>query len=536
MIIEKNKKDFESESQPMTATKRLLAGLPEMADLELVGDDGIRVPALRCVLACSSRVMRDLFYGGASSSAPSSVVKIGGCSSRTLRALVEFCCCDELNASIWDASCPPKEIIRDVVALARVAHDYGIHNVEDRVLEGINPLIDAIPPLACVVFNFADPMKTENVYKAAMSRIQENPNICLQDDGKSMGGMVCLSPQKVKALFQDTSLPVDELFLFQQLLRWRAFNENRYPNTLEICKELVGFVNLAYIDPNDIKATVLDSELVDDRNVINALLEQSIAATREGLAFAAMRGTHAQNQIYAKVQNAGTPECNGFYKQIQVKEFVLCFGKKIDEKRMMLLVKDEQAVWKICDRDDIYYEWRADQDGNRNQFPVTGWMASHPRNERLPTPAVRWYRPRGKSPRLQVTDPGCPSPRSTASVISPVPIQLTSRIPTSSPGEMGLTPRPDLRSFSSTDGYVSVPPSTQAGIRTPVPKFQITKQQTSQQYPPRLKSTSARSSPQIPSQTPPKARAVAISRKPATSQGLGFPTMASLRESISWTK
>jgi len=202
----------------------------------------------------------------------------------------------------------------------------------------------------------------------------------------------------------------------------------------------------------------------------------------------------------------------------------------------MLLVKDEQAVWKICDRDDIYYEWRADQDGNRNQFPVTGWMASHPRNERLPTPAVRWYRPRGKSPRLQVTDPGCPSPRSTASVISPVPIQLTSRIPTSSPGAMGLTPRPDLRSFSSTDGYVSVPPSTQAGIRTPVPKFQITKQQTSQQYPPRLKSTSARSSPQIPSQTPPKARAVAISRKPATSQGLGFPTMASLRESISWTK
>ena len=524
----------------MTATRRLLAGLRDgkMADLELVGDDGIRVPALRCVLACASPVMHNLLYGDPSR-ATSSVVKIGGCSSRTLRALVEYCCSDELNASIWDGSCPPAEIVKDIVALARVAHAYGIPNMEERVLEGINPLMGAIPPLACVVFNFADPKTTRSIYQSALGMIREKPYVCLQQEGQNVGGMVCLSPQKVKEIVQDTNLQVDELFLFKQLLHWRAFNRNVYPNSAAMCKELVSFINLTYIDPSDLKATVVDSGLVDDRKVIDALLEQSISATREGLAFAAMRGSHGKDQIYAMIHDAGTPECNGLYKQIKREGTVLCFGKVIDEKRMMLLLKDSHSTWKICDHNDIYYEWNADQDGHKDQFPVSGWLASSHMNRRMSTPAIRWFRPRGKSPRLPVPSGHSSIPSSSMHLTKTpattrIPISTPSTATRSSPGEEGLLTNPlhhHLRSHHSMDEYDSEASSSTSRLRSSPQTYQHQNQNQNQHYQHQHQHQlhprpTGNESPRTP---------VAVRIAPRTpSPHLGFPTMASIKESVTW--
>ena len=549
------KKENPSNQPAMTATRRLLAGLRDgkMADLELIGDDGVKVPALRCVLACSSPVMHNLLYGEPSREA-SSVIKIGGCSSRTLRALVEYCCSDELNASIWDGSCPPAEIVKDIVALARVAHAYGIPNMEERVLEGINPLMGAIPPLACVVFNFADPNTTASIYQAALGMIRKNPYVCLQQEGHNMGGLVCLSPQKVKDIVQDTSLQVDELFLFKQLLRWRAFNRNVFPNSADICKELVNFINLSYIDPSDIKATVVDSGLVEDRKVIDALLEQAISATREGLAFAAMRGTYGKDQIYAMIRDAGTPECNGLYKQIKRDDTALCFAKVIDEKRMMVLLKDSTSTWKICDHNEIFYEWRVEEDGNSGQFPVSGWLASTHTNRRMSTPTIRWYRPRGQSPRLATYSGASSAPsyippsspprhpeKAAATAITPIPRNVTN----SSSSEEKIHSNPlhhHIRSHRSMDEYgmgtpTSSPLQRRASPPTVEREYQRQNQSTNNsgqchsQYQPQHYSRPVLS--ESPQQSSPVAMHHIAPRTPSPPH-LGFPTMASIREAASW--
>lgn len=416
------------DSQPMTATKRLLAGLRDgkMADIELVGDDGVRVPALRCVLACASPVLHKLLYGDPTR-ATQSVIKISGCGNKTLRALVEYCCSDELNASIWDGSCPPSEIVKDIVALARVSHAYGIPNMEERVLDGINPLMGAIPPLACVVFNYADPNTTNLIYSSALALIREKPYTCLQQEGQNIGGMVCLSPDKLKAIIRDVALEVDELFLFNQLVRWRSHNRNVYSNASAICKALVAHIDLTYIDPRDIKAVVLDSGLVEDKTVIDALLDQSISATREGLAFAAMRGSKAKNQVYAMVQGTGNADINGLYKQVPRAGTLLCFGKIIDEKRMMLLLKDTHTSWKICDNSHVYYQWRSSDENHFDQFPVTGWMdVTHGVVKTKSVPTVKWFRPRGSTPRL-------PTSMSRLSSSSSMPFDHRQ-----SPGDIGL--------------------------------------------------------------------------------------------------
>ncbi|CAB9508036.1 BTB POZ domain containing [Seminavis robusta] len=433
------------DSEPMTATKRLLAGLRDgkMADVELVGDDGIRVPALRCVLACASPVMHNLLYGDPAR-ASSSVVKISGCSNKTLRALVEYCCSDELNASIWDGSCPPAEIVKDIVALARVSHAYGIPNMEERVLEGINPLMAAIPPLACVVFNYADPSTTRAIHKSALAMIREKPYVCLQQEGQNVGGMICLSPEKLQEVIRDTGLQVDELFLFKQLIRWRSYNRNVYANATAICKQLVSYIDLNYIDPGDIKNFVIDSGLVEDKSIIDALLEQSIAATREGLAYAAMRGNMGKDQIYAMVQGAGTPECNGLYKQIHKEGTLMCYGKVVDEKRMMLLLKDNHTSWKICDHETLYYEWTSHIDSHHDQYPVSGWVAASHNASTMPTPTIKWFRPRGKSPRL----PRSAAPSSSSSVPHLPP--ASTRIPINPASSFDGRPSPGEKGLSST--------------------------------------------------------------------------------------
>lgn len=475
MPTKKHQKEMSSE--PMTATRRLLAGLRDgkMADVELVGDDGVRVPALRCVLACSSPVMHNLLYSDPAR-ANQSVIKIAGCSNKTLKALVEYCCSDELNASIWDGSCPPAEIVKDIVALARVSHAYGIPNMEERVLEGINPLMGAIPPLACVVFNYADPSTTKNIHQSALALIREKPYTCLQQEGQNVGGMVCLCPEKLKEIIRDVALQVDELFLFKQLVRWRSYNRNIYPNASAVSKQIVQYIDLTYIDPSDIKAIVLDSGLVEDRKIVEALLEQAISATKEGLAFAAMRGgTKDKKQVYAMIQGSGNPDCNGLFKQVHREGTLLCYGKIIDETRMMLLMKDSHASWKICDHQRVFYEWKSNNESHYDQFPVNGWMdvsSPAPSAGDKPVPTVKWFRPRGAGPRLPTS-----VPRPPPSAHHFAPPQASARIPVTSgpPGDASIAnshlSHQHIRHHQSMDENDSIssplPTPLQSGIRSP---------------------------------------------------------------------
>lgn len=529
-----------------------------MADLELVGDDGIRVPALRCVLACASPILHNLLYGDPSR-ASQSVVKISGCSNKTLRALVEYCCSDELNASIWDGSCPPAEIVKDIVALARVSHAYGIPNMEERVLEGINPLMGAIPPLACVVFNYADPETTKAIYNSALSLIREKPYTCLQQEGQNVGGMVCLSPNKLKGIIRDTALQVDELFLFKQLVRWRSFNRNIYSNATAVCKQLVTYIDLTYIDPSDIKAIVLDSGLFEDRAIIEALLEQSISATREGLAFAAMRGASGKEQVYAMVQGVSA-DINGLYKQVQKEGTLLCYGKMVDEKRMILLVKDSRSSWKICDNENLFYEWRSASTSHYDQFPVTGWVnASRIAGTGKPVPTVKWFRPRGASPRL-------PSSASRPSSISSIPPKSRAPVlpfdPRESPGESSLSTHdhllahPEIRQHQSMDEHDrrQAPSPTNLASRMRPPPSHLTSRhptdssshlhqqhhlhyssQHAHQHQHLFPSRSMKDEYHSHHRTSSPHEPLAMGISPRTpSPRLGFTAMPSVKESVSW--
>ncbi|CAB9514524.1 expressed unknown protein [Seminavis robusta] len=434
----------------MSVTERLIACLRNetMTDVALVGDDGIPVPAARYILGSASAAFQPLLYGNSNRDGNSSTVNIRESNQKSLTALVEFCCSDELNTSIW-ADSHPLEIVQDTVALAKLGHTYGVPTLQMRVKEFLNPLMLAYPPLACSVFNLADSIATPDVYAASLVILQEQAYTALKcnntnsssssKEGKggnkgTVGTMTCFTPSKLEDILSDNDIDADELFLFQQLVAWRDHNDYKFTNANGICKSLVRHLDLSSIDPNAIETVVMQSGFVTAEMLVKALMAQAKSATHEGLAFASIRGPRGKKYAHVLVQGAGDAECNGVYVHVKRDKAknssggtpptgrnLLYFIKKPSTgnatpgqpimpatNKTFVMVQDSAGIWRICDSDkSILYECRSPSNGAED-FPHTGWSAV---SGELPAPECSWLRPHSN---VSGSHHQGPAPRSSA--------------------------------------------------------------------------------------------------------------------------
>jgi hypothetical protein len=364
-----------------------------------------------------------------------------------------------LNTTIW-AHCNPLEIVQDTIALAKLAHTYEIPNLQMKVKNFLNPLMQAYPPLACSVFDLADPISTPDVYAAALVIIREQPYVALktgrsssEDTGKRygpLGGIIILSPDKLEDVMSDNDVEADELFLFQQLVAWRDYNEPKYMHANSICKSMVRHLDLSSIDPNEIETTVMQSGFVTADMVVQALMAQAKSANKQGLAFASIRGPRGKKYAHILVQNAGIPDANGVYIHVnninrppgqnnptQGRNLVYFIKKPavpnnadpLDQitPKTYILVQDDTGIWRLCDSDkNILYDWHPDANPGMD-FPHSGWS---PVAGELPRPECSWLRePQHPNKSTSATD--TTSATSTASPRS-VTMQTSSLCPVSS--------------------------------------------------------------------------------------------------------
>lgn len=389
----------------------------KIKDLELIGKDGVRVPALRCVLGSASPVLERMLYGEFAEAQRSSI-EMGDCSSRVLQALVEFCCSDRLNISLWeDHSIDLDEMMQDLVEVAKLGHTYAVPDLQEAVLSHIMPRLKDDPSLACPVLNASHPIPTPELYAAAIETIQSQPYVALKrNDETNSGGIVCLCPEKLEEVLKDMDIEADELFLFECLVEWREHNEQHFDNIREICDQMIGHFRFTCIDPKDLKSSVLPSGIVSTEKLLDAFMEQAISASNEGLAFAAFRGPRGpegQQRGHALVQGAGNKGCNGIYTQQQkdISNHPLLYYIKPDKKNGVTyyLIKDRTESWKICENTTPLYEWKAYNQGSHRQhedFPQTGWSLASSSNGMLsgkvksPAPTCKFFRSRdGPKPK-----------------------------------------------------------------------------------------------------------------------------------------
>ena len=422
----------------------------KIKDLELIGRDGVRVPALRCILGSASPVLERMLYGDFAEAKQSSIEMGDDCSSKALQALVEYCCSDRLNIHLWEdddlvpATAPAQnqektanasisnakitdwnEMMQDLVAVAKLGHTYAIPGLQERVQDYVIPIVQEDPSLACAILNAAHPLPTPELYTAAMEIIQSQPYVALkQNEESKSGGIVCLSPDKLEEVLQDRDIEAEELFLFQCFVDWKEYNEYAYDNIQNICDHVIRHFQFACIDPKDLKSIVMPTGLVSQQILMEAFMEQAIVASEGGFTFAAFRGPRGpegQERGHALVQGAGNKGCNGIYTEQKrdVNNHSLLYYFKPDKKRGVTyyLIKDRTESWKICENTTALYEWKPyDQSSNHehNEFPQRGWARATSSGGlpsakvKLPVPTCKFFRPRndmtsrrGKSPSKQ---------------------------------------------------------------------------------------------------------------------------------------
>ena len=409
----------------LSLTQRLLACLNNgtMTDVTLVGDDGIPVPACRFLLGAASPVLQPLLYGNHNSDGSGSmVVTIRESSYKPLKALVEYCCSDKLNTSLWQES-SAVDIVQDAVQLCQLAGTYEMPPLMGQVKEFLQPLLQACPPLACLVWNLSDEESTPSIHRAAYGLIREQPYQALAPVTSStngtpslVGGIPCLSPDKLELLYGDFSLGADEWFLFQQLVLWKDHNIKTNHDAAKekaICKHIVQkYIDLAAIDdPEAMETTVMKSGFVDDNMLVQALMRQAKNARThtDAETFRTLRGKRGKKFVSILVENAGDEACNGIYVYFQHKNKdssddednvknssssnnnLLYFiqqkpvqtnsdKEEQQQPKTFVLVKDSLDTWRICDNyKNILYErvkpesQQACQDPLDATFPSTGW-------------------------------------------------------------------------------------------------------------------------------------------------------------------
>jgi len=403
--------------------QRLMACLKlnddKVADVFLVGDDGIPVPALRCVLSCTSPVFDRMLYGEFAESSQKCKIPIPGMTQSILQQLVEYCCSDTLNTGVLQKAalayknglisgdfCPPNHVT-DSVLLAELGDKYQIPGLEVAVVKYLEEeVMKEDAELSCIIFDLCNPDMTPQVHAAAWKLISQHPQDALLHDQSPTTvmfgcGISCLGPEKLKELFEDVNqIEAPPLFMFQRLLDWYESKQECLPEGYSsqdidnICRQAAGRIHLASIDPYGLKNIVMKAPFVDQNDILEAFMDQAILAHKFGLDFSQpyMHGDQPRCR-HVLVEGAGVERINGVYRQdespitalIQQQFTKQCPGNNGDGGNNIYLVQGkEDCLWFICDASQYYYHTKTP-----GVLPSTGWFVVS--EGRAPAPTCKFF-------------------------------------------------------------------------------------------------------------------------------------------------
>ncbi|CAB9526086.1 expressed unknown protein [Seminavis robusta] len=251
-VNNKKKNAQKDPSMMMSTTERLKACLKDncMTDVALVGDDGVPIPAIRCVLGSASPVLKQILYTTSSKRSryrgspddtlcistssgtlttkdedgfvitlepqKSRVVHIPGFRGKTINALVEYCCSDSdlhqttfFKSMFQDPIQPaegarslkfsslipidPAQSVIDMLDFAQLAINYEIPKVPQKVVDDfVAPLTKRFPPLACLVMNYL--LTVEFAVRPGQPQVNESATSGSWNLSKSDGSLTEESP------------------------------------------------------------------------------------------------------------------------------------------------------------------------------------------------------------------------------------------------------------------------------------------------------------------------------------------------------
>jgi hypothetical protein len=276
-----------SETSLEEALERLMLD-SGIADVELEGDDGVRLPGCKGLLSARSPVFERMFWGKFAESS-SEVVKVGY-PGEVLRKVVRYCYTDTIELSENDFQSSIKtedhslntnnsqrEAIHHLLTLADAANYFELSKLRQIVIEKANEFLRQHPTASFCYLEEAKCVGCSEVLEEALATINTHlPNLVTS----STDSIKQLSPPTLLEILQDEFSPCEERLLYQLLELWVEGDgkDDRH----EIARsQLAPHIRLDLIPASILERQVAPGGLVEESAVFEAYKEQAKAAEKK---------------------------------------------------------------------------------------------------------------------------------------------------------------------------------------------------------------------------------------------------------------
>jgi len=216
--------------------------------------------------------------------------------------------------------------LRSVVQVNKAADYFEIPGLVQETESLVRKLISKFPLLACSVFDEAD--EDSAMFDSAKRIIQCRPYVSLLPSSGT-GGIECLKSDKVVAIMKDKEIEAGELFLFTMLQRWlNHVPESHRDEARSVAKECGAYLQLSYIEPNALLATVEKAGILPRDLIMEAFKQQALKASRDRVWTIDCRGKNATDKDGTSgkdsklvdrvlVEGCGHNDVNGIYYKVR---------------------------------------------------------------------------------------------------------------------------------------------------------------------------------------------------------------------------
>lgn len=261
------------------AMKKLLASAGKYADLILRGNDGVEVPANRCLLAARSDVFDGMLYRGFAEESKG-VIELPF-SGAVLNLLVEYIYTDKFEESVDVGEKFQEEFAANLIGLMNAGDYFGLEVLVQKVTTVAKSLMTSNPKTAMFCFRFCC---LESARDIIYDCFRTNPTEALLHNS----AIAMLSESQIRKLVGDSDLlNVDELTLFHIINTW-SLGDSRYTESnngggsdrRRYATELADCLVLERIDPEALSTCVECSGIIPQQRIYEAFRSQALMAVR----------------------------------------------------------------------------------------------------------------------------------------------------------------------------------------------------------------------------------------------------------------
>lgn len=306
-------------------------GAEGLTDIVLLSNDGGQVPASRFVISARSAVFQSLLFR-TGENLNQQVLQLDY-STNIVQALVKYCCTNELPEEGWRAR--TEGVARELVRLYDAAAAFDLAGLNALLCQKITVLVQTHPNLACAIYdecssyscslgasvptpgnprgrhsgdtsNTRTPQVLEKPKAIALKAIRHNPMAALlkkNEHGNQEAGVSALGMGTIEEIIGDQQMHAEEITMFRAIIIWAdalfvggdGDGGVNYAYRLQerrlLAKSMVSkCINLSNIPPSQLLGFVSECNLVEEKDIMDAITSLALRVEIEGYPVSKLRG------------------------------------------------------------------------------------------------------------------------------------------------------------------------------------------------------------------------------------------------------